>query len=106
MCIRDRRHTKISAWFNFIDLISPPRCFKDFVSLAKTYKSIFIENVRPLKETENNQLINFCHLIDVCYEKKIKVIILSSCDIKQIFNNHLNKPPTKRTISRLKELQK
>lgn len=94
-----------SIWFEFEEIISPPRYYKDYLYLAMNFQHIFISGVRPLRLNESNLIHNFCHLIDICYDKKIFLALSASCTIDDIFKDQPESKSMLRTKSRLKAMQ-
>jgi cell division protein ZapE len=98
--------TRTSAWFEFENIIMPPRSYPDYLYLASNFKHIFISNVRPIHANEINLIYNFCHLIDICYDKGIRLILSATCTLADIFKYHQESKTILRTKSRLIAMQK
>lgn len=90
-------------WLNFNDLVKTPRSHSDYQILSERFQTIIISNLRPIKKSEKNIIYNFCYFIDICYDRKVRVIISASCNIKNIFQTSAS--PIARTLSRLYEMQ-
>ncbi len=99
------KSTNNSVWFNFEHIIMPPRSYHDYLYLAGNFKHIFISNVRPIHSNEINLIYNFCHLVDICYDKKIHLVLSSSCALSEIFKDHTESKTILRTKSRLIAMQ-
>ncbi|MBT4803680.1 MAG: cell division protein ZapE [Legionellales bacterium] len=92
-------------WFNYMNIIKSPRTHADFIIICERYNAILISQVRPLKANEKDLIINFCHFIDICYHKKIRLVMESSCSIDNLFAKDATISAIPRTISRIKEMQ-
>ena len=92
-------------WFEFEEIIMPPRSYQDYLYLANNFKHIFISNVREISASETNLIYNFCHLVDICYDKQIHLVLAATCDLESIFKCHLDSKTIMRTKSRLIAMQ-
>ena len=92
-------------WFNYMNIIKSPRTHDDFIIICERYSAILISQVRPLKANEKDLIINFCHFIDICYHKKTRLVMESSCAIDNLFAKDATIAAIPRTISRIKEMQ-
>jgi predicted ATPase len=92
------------AKFNFKDLCDRNLGSEDYICIANNCNFIFIENLPDFKENNSNQQQRFITLIDIIYEKKIPLMILSNVNLDSINSSKNLFEPFKRTISRLYEL--
>ena len=65
-----------------------------------------IENIPIFNENNSNQQLRFITLIDIFYEKKIKLTISVAKDLANIGSSQKHYEIFKRTISRLHEMTK
>lgn len=94
-----------SIWFEFEEIIMPPRSYQDYLYLANNFKHIFISNVREISTEEINLIYNFCHLVDICYDKQVPLVLSATCDLSGIFKQHEKSKTIMRTKSRLVAMQ-
>ena len=92
------------ARFDFNDLCNKNIGAEDYIKLAEECKYIIIENLPNFNDNNSNQQQRFITLIDIIYEKKIKLIISCTSMISKLTSANSLSKPFKRTISRLHEL--
>ena len=92
-------------WFEFKDLCSPPRSQNDYLVLSEKYHTIFISNITKIYSDENNVIALFIKLIDVFYDKRIRLILSSEISIENIYTEGRFLSEFIRTKSRLFEMQ-
>lgn len=103
--IKVRGITADVAWFDFSALCHVPRSTKDYLELARRYHTLLLSNV-PKITAERDDLINyFIHLIDVCYDANVKLIITAEVTIAEIYTEGRMLKDFSRTKSRLQEMQ-
>tara|TARA_Y100000591_G_scaffold322089_1_gene337956 strand:- start:1026 stop:2072 length:1047 start_codon:yes stop_codon:yes gene_type:complete len=90
--------------FNFEELCNTNIGSEDYIKIADNSNFIFIENLPNFNENNSNQQQRFITLIDIVYEKKIPLMILSEVDLKYIGSAKSLSKIFKRTTSRLHEL--
>ena len=79
---------------------------EDYINISKISNHIFIENIPIFNENNSNQQLRFITLIDIFYEKKIKLTISVAKDLANIGSSQKHYEIFKRTISRLHEMTK
>lgn len=94
-----------TIWFDFIDIVGKPRSQKDFLALAKKYKTCLISNVPVIQEDQDNLITSFINLIDVFYDAKVKVIISAETHVEALYPTGKMRFEFARTQSRLIEMQ-
>jgi len=92
------------AKFDFDDLCNKNIGAEDYIKIAEACDHILIENIPAFKENNSNQQQRFITLIDIIYEKKIKLTISSELDLKSLTSSKNLFATFKRTSSRLYEL--
>lgn len=92
------------AKFDFDDLCNKNIGAEDYIKIAEACDHILIENIPAFKENNSNQQQRFITLIDIVYEKKIKLTISSELDLKSLTSSKNLFATFKRTSSRLYEL--
>ncbi len=98
-------HSNNCVWFDFHVLCHTPRSQHDYLELAKKYSYIFLSNVRHIRPDETNIAQYFINLVDICYDKKIILPILSDVAIEHIYTDGDLAFEFRRTKSRLIEMQ-
>ena len=90
--------------FNFNDLCDKKLGSEDYINIAKVCKHIFISNIPVFNDVNSNQQLRFITLIDIFYEKKIKLTISCENDLENLGSSQLHRETFKRTLSRLYEM--
>ena len=90
--------------FDFSDLCNKNLGAEDYIEIADACKYILIENLPNFDDDNVNQQRRFITLIDIIYEKKVKLIISSISNLNKITSASSLIEPFKRTLSRLHEL--
>ena len=90
--------------FNFNDLCNKNIGAEDYIKIADVCKYILIENLPNFNENNSNQQHRFITLIDIIYEKKVKITISCVSSLKDLTSSNSLSKPFKRTLSRLHEL--
>ncbi len=99
-----QRHREV-IWFDFIELCEKPRSQNDYLVLASQFRTLIISNVPALNSDKDDAARRFIHLIDVCYDASVKLIISADIALANLYTgNHLSFP-FQRTVSRLQEMQ-
>jgi cell division protein ZapE len=94
------------ARFKFSDLCDNNLGAEDYINIAKVCKHVFIEEI-PIFDNENsNQQLRFITLIDIFYEKKIKLSLSLQENFDNLGSSKKHSEVFKRTISRLYEMTK
>ena len=92
------------ARFDFNDLCNRNIGAEDYIKIADTCKHILIENLPKFENNNLNQQQRFITLIDIIYEKKVKLTISSVSSLRKLTSVNSLSEPFKRTLSRLHEL--
>ena len=90
--------------FDFNDLCNKNIGAEDYVKISEVCKYILIENLPNFDDNNSNQQQRFITLIDIIYEKKVKLIISSVSNLNKLTSGNSLSKPFKRTLSRLHEL--
>lgn len=94
------------VWFRFDVICNIPRSQLDYLEIAGCFDIVFISGVQALTNRDTAKAILFKNLIDVMYDKNIRVIISSAVPIEQIFDiDGAQASSFQRTVSRLYEMQ-
>jgi cell division protein ZapE len=92
------------ARFDFNDLCNKNIGAEDYIKIADVCKYILIENLPNFNNNNSNQQQRFITLIDIIYEKKLKLTISSASHLDKLTSADSLSEPFKRTLSRLHEL--
>ena len=90
--------------FDFNDLCNKNIGAEDYIKIADVCKYILIENLPNFNDNKSNQQHRFITLIDIIYEKKVKITISCVSNLKDLTSSNNLSEPFKRTLSRLYEL--
>jgi len=90
--------------FNFEELCNRNLGSEDYLKISQNSKFILIENLPDFDDNNSDQQQRFITLIDIIYEKKIPILILSKNSLDKLNSSQSLSQIFKRTISRLYEL--
>ena len=92
--------------FKFKDLCDQNFGAEDYINLANICNHIFIEEIPKFNNENSNQQLRFITLIDILYEKKIRLTLTLDEDLKNLSTSIKHSEVFKRTTSRLFEMTK
>ncbi|MEW8222109.1 MAG: cell division protein ZapE [Candidatus Thiodiazotropha taylori] len=92
-------------WCDFNALCGPPRWQNDYLELARCHHTVFISDIPRLDGTWDDRSRRFINLIDVFYDRKVKVVISADAEPDQLYSGVRLAFEFQRTVSRLKEMQ-
>ena len=94
------------ARFKFKDLCEKNLGAEDYINIANICHHIFIEEIPIFDDENSNQQLRFITLIDILYEKKIR-LTLSLCEsLDNLGSSKKHFTIFKRTVSRIYEMTK
>jgi cell division protein ZapE len=93
------------AWFDFNVICPPPRCQRDYISLAETYEAVIVSHVPRIDAQNTDVCRNFISMIDMFYDMQIKLILSAEVPIDELYREGRLSFEFKRTKSRLIEMQ-
>ncbi|MBB5073728.1 cell division protein ZapE [Bartonella callosciuri] len=96
------------ARFDYQDLCAKPFAAAEYLALGKRYHTIFIDNVPVMDDTCRNETKRFILLIDVFYERNIRLFMSAAAKLEDLYKGHAQTTETfefQRTQSRLFEMQ-
>ena len=79
---------------------------EDFINIANFCKHVFIEEIHIFNNENSNQQLSFITLIDIFYEKKIKLTLSIAESLHNLTSSNKHSEIFKRTLSRLFEMTK
>ena len=94
------------ARFKFNDLCDKYIGAEDYINIANDCIHIFIEDIPKFNNTNINQQLRFITLIDIFYEKKIRLTLSIEEDLSNLSSSDKHFEIFKRTVSRLSEMTK
>ncbi len=92
-------------WCDFNALCGPPRWQNDYLELARSHHTVFISDIPHLDGTWDDRTRRFINLIDVFYDRKVKLVVSAETPPQEIYSGTRLKFEFRRTVSRLKEMQ-
>lgn len=93
------------ARFSFKQLCEKALGAEDYLTIAKTYHTVFLEGVPKLKPKNRNEAKRLMNLIDALYENKVNVVITADVLPEDIYQGDDHGFEFERTVSRLHEMQ-
>ena len=94
------------ARFKFKNLCDKNLGPEDYINIANICNHIFIEEIPKFNNENSNQQLRFITLIDILYEKEIKLTLTAEEDLKNLSSSIKHSEVFKRTSSRLFEMTK
>ncbi|MGI9371388.1 MAG: cell division protein ZapE [Hyphomicrobiales bacterium] len=93
------------ARFSFADLCEKPLGPPDFLKIAETFDTVFVENIPKLDKSRRNEAKRFVILIDALYDNHVRLIASAETPPEEIYPNGDHAFEFSRTASRLNEMQ-
>ncbi len=93
------------ARFDFSELCAKPLGPGDFLKIAKTFHTVFIENIPKLSKARRNEAKRFVILIDALYDNHVRLIASAAVAPSKIYPEGDHAFEFNRTASRLIEMQ-
>jgi len=93
------------ARFTFAQLCERPLGAEDYIEIAKTYKTVFIEHIPKMGYDRRNEIKRLMSLIDALYEQGTNVVISADAPADKLYYGHDHSFEFDRTVSRLIEMQ-
>jgi cell division protein ZapE len=90
----------------FKDLCDKNLGAEDYINIANICNHIFIEDIPAFNNENSNQQLRFITLIDILYEKKIKLTISLNEKLDNLSSSEKHFDIFKRTVSRMFEMTK
>ncbi len=94
-----------AVWFDFNIICHTPRSQVDYLNIAELFKVVFISDVPIISSANKVSITYFIHLVDVFYDKKIKLILSAETEIDNIYVSGDKVFEFQRTVSRLQEMR-
>ncbi len=94
------------ARFKFKDLCDNNLGAEDYINISNLCKHIFIEDIPKFNNENSNQQLRFIMMIDIFYEKKIKLVLSIEENLNNLSSSNKHSKVFKRTVSRMFEMTK
>ena len=94
------------ARFKFKDLCEKNLGAEDYINIANICHHIFIEEIPIFNDENSNQQLRFITLIDILYEKKIRLTLSLKENLDNLGSSKKHFTIFKRTVSRIYEMTK
>lgn len=91
--------------FTFAQLCETPHGAEDYIKIAESFHTIFLEDVPKLTYDRRNEAKRLMILIDALYEAGTKLIVSADAPAEDLYRGHDHEFEFQRTISRLNEMQ-
>jgi len=89
----------------FVSLCSAALGAADYLAIAQTFHTVFLEDVPQLGVENRNDAARFVSLIDALYEAKAKVAVLAAAEPEALYPSGDGAFEFERTVSRLQEMR-
>jgi cell division protein ZapE len=93
------------GWFDFDSLCARPLGAADYLALAERFDIILISGIPVMGPEMRNEARRFIHLIDVLYEKNVKILCSAAAPPERLYVRGDGSQAFRRTASRLVEMQ-
>ena len=103
--IAAKRRAGGMIWFDFRELCGGPRSQNDYLEIATQFHTILLSDVPELHVNMASAARRFTLLIDVLYDRHVKLIISAAVPPEKIYTEGPLAHEFPRTVSRLNEMQ-
>lgn len=93
------------ARFSFAQLCERPMGAEDYLAVAKTYHTVFLEGVPKLRYDRRNEAKRLMVLVDALYDSGTRLIVTADAPPDKLYFGDDHKFEFERTTSRLLEMQ-
>lgn len=100
-----KKRTEDIIWFEFDVICRVPRSQKDYLEIAKKYRTVFISDIPLIESNAKDMICLFISLVDVFYDAGVRLVISAAEPVEQIYNRGYMILEYTRTHSRLLEMQ-
>lgn len=103
--IRALRRAGGVVWFDFATLCGGPRSQNDYLEIANRFHTVILSGVPQMSAALSSEARRFTWLIDVCYDRRVKMIISAAAPAEQLYTAGVLAGEFLRTVSRIYEMQ-
>ena len=103
--IEAKRRAGGMIWFDFRELCGGPRSQNDYLEIATQFHTILLSDIPQLHLNMASAARRFTLLVDVLYDRRVKLIISAAVPPEQIYTEGPLAHEFPRTVSRLNEMQ-
>jgi cell division protein ZapE len=96
---------KGAARFTFEELCARPLGAADYLALARTYHTLFLDRIPLLTPAMSNDARRFTLLIDTLYDEQVKLVCSAAGNPDELYATGENADAFRRAASRLMEMQ-
>lgn len=89
-----------ALWLTWTQALTPPRCYHDYLILAKNYSTIMLSDCQPIPSEDRATWVNWVHWMDIMVDHPIE-LILETDDPEALIALHSPDPRYARLHSRL-----
>ncbi|MGK7294498.1 MAG: cell division protein ZapE [Candidatus Wenzhouxiangella sp. M2_3B_020] len=100
-----RRRSGSLLWATFGQLCDGPRSAGDYIDLAWRFSTLIVSDIPAMDDDANNAARRFMHLVDECYDRRVKLIASAETAIEDLYTGDRLADAFQRTVSRLIEMQ-
>jgi cell division protein ZapE len=93
------------ARFSFAQLCEQPHGAEDYLSIARKFHTVFLENIPRLTYDRNNETKRLMTLVDVMYDARRRMVFTAEAAPEKLYTGDKYNFEFDRTISRLREMQ-
>lgn len=93
------------ARFTFAQLCENPHGAEDYLTIARTYKTVFLENIPKIGYDRRNEAKRLMILIDALYENRTNLVVTADAPPDKLYRGDDHGFEFQRTVSRLQEMQ-
>ncbi|MEQ9520490.1 MAG: cell division protein ZapE [Parvibaculum sp.] len=93
------------ARFSFVDLCAKPLGASDYLKIAETFHTVFVDHIPQLSAANRNEAKRFVTMIDAFYERKVRLVASAAVAPDALYAAGDGHFEFQRTVSRLMEMQ-
>lgn len=90
---------------SFDDLCERPHGAEDYLTIAASFDTLFLEGVPKMGQEKRNEVKRLMSLVDVLYDKRKKLVISAAAPPDRLYYGIDHRFEFDRTISRIQEMQ-
>lgn len=99
-----RRTYKNIVIFTFEELCGEAQSSGDYIAICNNFNIVILTELRSIKSDERNEARRLINFIDTAYDKKIKLFVLSSSKLEDLYPKGALRAEFRRALSRLNEM--